>query len=97
MRRVKIKKGIKVQRAKPPTPTLVTGALIGEEKQKKDDKERNRERVRNPATLDHLVASYDPHGSYGGTFLKPPPTGEYIDIFFIIINKQRPARINAKK
>ena len=27
--------------------------------------EKNREQVPNPANPDHLVASYDPHGSYG--------------------------------
>ena len=26
----------------------------------------------NPAVLDHLVTSYDPHGSYGETIQKPP-------------------------
>ena len=28
--------------------------------------------TKNPATVDHLVASHDPHGSCGGSILKPP-------------------------
>ena len=81
MRRAKTK-GIKRQRTKPPTPTGAINVLIGDEerkgKQTKKEKERNRERDPNPATLDHLVASYDPHGSYGGPILKPlRPQGEY--------------------
>ena len=37
---------------------------------RKEQKERNREWVPNPATLDHLAVSYDPHGSYGRPILK---------------------------
>ena len=33
---------------------------------------KNKEWVSNPAALDHLVASYDPHGSYGRPILKHP-------------------------
>ena len=38
-------------------------------------KERNREWVPNPATLDHSVTSYDKQGSYGEPFLFVPGTG----------------------
>ena len=31
---------------------------------RREQKERNRERVPNAATMDHLVASYDAQGSY---------------------------------
>ena len=48
---------------KPLTPTRTIDVLIGDE----EKKERNRERVPNLATLDHLVAFYDPLGSYGGS------------------------------
>ena len=46
-----------------PTPTWATDALIGDKEQRK--KERNRDQIPNPATLYHLVPSYNPHGSYG--------------------------------
>ena len=68
--------------------TQTIDALIGDEekniKQKKE-KERNREQVPNPATLDYSVASYDAQGSYGEPilFTSPPrPTGgHYIYIW----------------
>ena len=66
MRETKKKKGLKAQRAKPPTPTGNINALIGDKKQTgkyEKEKERNNERDPNPATLDHLVASNDPHRS----------------------------------
>ena len=32
--------------------------------------------------MDYLIASYDPHGSYSGSILKPPPIGAiYIYIY----------------
>ena len=65
-RRIKIRKGIEAQRVKPPIPTRKNNAIMGDEEQK----ENNRERVPNPAELDHLVTSYDLHGSYVG----PTPT-----------------------
>ena len=68
MRRVKKRKGIEAQRVK--TPSRAIDALIGDEKQKKEQKERNREEAPNLATLNHLVTSYDPHGSYGGTWYR---------------------------
>ena len=76
MRRAKTK-GIKRQRTKPPTPTGAINVLIGDEerkgKQTKKEKERNRERDPNPATLNHLIASYDPHGSCDGYILNSTP------------------------
>ena len=45
---------------KPSPPTVSIDALIGEEELKKET-----ERVPNQAALNHLVTSYDPHGSYG--------------------------------
>ena len=66
------KKGSR-QRAKPCTPTSAIDALIGEEEQtggeRREKKERNRERVSNPPTLDPSVSSYDPQGSYGEPIL----------------------------
>ena len=59
---------------KPSTPTQAIDALIGDEEQngkQKKEKKRNRERVPNPATPDHMVDSYDPHGSYGLPILFP--------------------------
>ena len=75
MRRAKKRKGIEAQRAKPFTPSQAIEALIGEEEQNGNQKEekRKRERIRNPDTPDHLVASYIPHGSYGGLILNTPP------------------------
>ena len=49
---------------KPPIPSRAIDALIGDEEQKKE-KQRNREWVLNPATLDQSVVSYDAQGSYG--------------------------------
>ena len=61
--------GIKLQRMKPPTPTQLIDALIGDEEQN-----RKQERKRhNLGTLDHAVASYDPQGSYGELILLIPP------------------------
>ena len=49
-------------------------ALIGDEEQSgKKEKGRNRKQILNPASLDHLVASYDPYGSYCEPILNPPP------------------------
>ena len=64
------------QRARLPTPTREIDALIEDEeqngKEKIEEKERNNERNPNSGTLNHLVAFYDPHGSYGGVIPKPP-------------------------
>ena len=46
-----------------PNPIPATDALIGDEEQNGKQKERNRERVPNPPTLDHLVAYYNVQGS----------------------------------
>ena len=40
---------------------------------RREQKERNGERVPNPATLDNSVASYDVQGSYGEPVLVTPP------------------------
>ena len=66
-------RGIKGQRMKPHTPTQATDAFI-EKKNRRKTEERNREWDPNPATLDHSVTSYNPHGSYGEPiFLLAPP------------------------
>ena len=65
------KKRIEAQRAKPRTRTPAVDALIGDEEQTRK-KEKSKERIYNPATLDYLVASYDPHGSYGASIVKFP-------------------------
>ena len=56
MRGVKKRERIETQRAKPRTPTTAIDALIRKEEQtgekRRENKERNRERVSNPATLD---------------------------------------------
>ena len=68
----------------PLTRTLASDALIGDEEQngklKNEKKERNKELASSPATQDHLVTSYDPHGSYGGSILKSPHSKGYIYI-----------------
>ena len=65
---------------KTPTLTRAIYALIGEEEQK-EEKERNKERDSNPVTLDHSVASYDLHESYGSLILNLSPlAGGYIYI-----------------
>ena len=61
MRRAKKRKGIEARRVKPPTPSRVSDALIGDEEQEGKRKKKT-EGVLNPATLDHSVASYDPQG-----------------------------------
>ena len=76
-RRAKKKKGVKAQKVKPPALTRAIDALIGEEleneNEKKEQRERKREPVSNPVTPDHLVASYDPQGSYSELILLHPP------------------------
>ena len=54
---------IEAQREKLRTPTLASDALIVEEEEI-GNKERNREWVSNPDTLDPSVTSYEPQGSY---------------------------------
>ena len=50
---------------------------MGEEEKKniKEKEEQKKETGSRAPTsyLDHLVASYDPHGSYRGPILNPPP------------------------
>ena len=73
------RKGIEVQRIEHPTPSWAIDALIGDEEQngKREQKERNREQIPNPASLGHLVAFYDVQGSNGKPILSTPtqPTG----------------------
>ena len=73
-RRAKKRKGVEAQRMKPPNPSQVIAALIGDEEQNRirKDKERNKEQAPNLAILDHSVASHDPHGSYCRYILKTP-------------------------
>ena len=84
------KKGVEVQKGKPPAPTRAINALIGEEeqneKQKKEQKERNRERAPNPAALDYSVASYDPQGSYGEPILLTTQAHRRDKLSLIFIN-----------
>ena len=54
VRRVKMKKRSKVQRMKPPTPSRVTDALIGDEDQMKEEKKK---RSRNPTQLPWTIWS----------------------------------------
>ena len=66
-----------------PIPSQTTDALIGDEEQNENgEKNETEKRIPNLATLDHLVASYDPHGSYDGTIDTSSPQG-YIYIFFL--------------
>ena len=77
MRKAKKRKGIKAQRVKPSTKVWVTDALRGEKEQNGKQKENKRKETGSgsPSWLppDHLVASYDPHGSYIGPILTAPP------------------------
>ena len=52
-------------------------------KQKKE-RERNRERVPNPSTQDHSVASYDAQESYGEPILFTSPAHRGIYIYNIL-------------
>ena len=86
------KKGVEVQKGKPPAPTRAINALIGEEeqneKQKKEQKERNRERAPNPATFHHSVTPNDPQGSYDELILNlvEPPEKTFINSFITLHN-----------
>ena len=68
-KRAKKRKGTEAKRTKLLPPSRAIDALTGDDEQnrkpKKEKKERNGERAPNPATLDYLVASYDPYGLYG--------------------------------
>ena len=59
--------------------------FIGDEEQngKQKQEEKNMERAPNQATMDHLVVSYAPHGSYGGPILKPPAHNGKINFIYI--------------
>ena len=59
---------------KPAISSQVTDALIGDEEQNgkhKKNKKKNREQTLNSSFLEHLIASYDPHRSYGEPVLNP--------------------------
>ena len=60
-----------------PTPSRAIDAFIGNEEhngeQKKEKKRKKQGPGPNPATLDHSVASYDPHLSYGTPIPNPTP------------------------
>ena len=70
------------------------------------DKRKKQGLVPNPAALDHLVTSYDLHGSYGGPILNPPrPQWEniYIYIYNLFITREHTpdtawsGRVNTKE
>ena len=65
-RKKKEEKVFKGQMLKPSYPTREINTLIEDEgpKGKKKNEQKDREWGSNPVTLDNLVASYDPHGSY---------------------------------
>ena len=65
---------IKTQRVKPCIPIPAIDAFIDEEQmgKKEENKERNRERISSPATLDPSVASYDPQESCSESILVIP-------------------------
>ena len=57
------------------TPNPVPGnsqEMQSRTENRREQKERNRELVPNPATPDHSVASYDTHGSHGEPNLLTP-------------------------
>ena len=56
------------------TPAQAFDARMGEEEEKRNQKEEQKKETGRPQPiyLDHLVASYDPHGLYGGPILKSP-------------------------
>ena len=64
-------------------PILAIDVLIGDKEQmgkRRENKERNKEQVSNPATLDPSVASYDLQGSYDEPILVI-----YIYIYIILL------------
>ena len=68
-----MKKNESRQKAKPSTPTQAIDAHMGEEEKSRKQKEEQKKKKGadpQPSYLDHLVASYDPYGSYGGPILK---------------------------
>ena len=63
------------------------------EENRRKKKELNRKPDLSLATLDHLVASYDLHGSYFGPILKPPAQR---DIYIYIKFKEDPQQAELK-
>ena len=78
-RRAKERKGIETQRAKPPTSARAIDPLIGD----KEQKERNRVRAPNAATLDTSVPSYDPHGTHGEPILLTIPPAQLGELLLL--------------
>ena len=78
-RRAKERKGIGAQRAKPPTPTRVNDALIGDKEQKEKQKNKKKETGRGPQPSypGPLGRSYDPQGSHGELILLTSTSGPY--------------------
>ena len=60
---------------------------MGEEEKNRKQKEDQKKQGAGPqpSHLDHLVASYDPHGSYSGHILKPSAHRENVCIVYIYI------------
>ena len=71
---------------KHPIPSQAIDALIGGGEQNGKQKKET-ERVPNPATTDHLVASYDPHGPYGDLILKPLAHRETKNLIYLENNR----------
>ena len=76
VRRVKSRKGIEATRAKHPTQSRATNALIGDEEQNGKQKrtKETRNGPPNPAIMDHSVAFYDAQRSCGNPILFTHPT-----------------------
>ena len=55
---------------KPSSSTQPIDAHMGEEEKKKKEKEEQKKQGvgPQPSYMDHLVASYNPHGSYSGAY-----------------------------
>ena len=79
-------------RGRTPKPILGINVHIGNEEKNgkhKKEKERNWERVPNPATQEHSFASYDMQGSYSEPILLTSPAHRGKDIYIYFI-KQSP-------
>ena len=85
MRRAKKREVVEAQGETLPHPRRLMRILGIKNRREDRREERNRERVPNPATPDHLVASYNPYGSYGGLILKPPARSTIHDVISIQI------------
>ena len=82
-----MRKGIDAQGGEPCTPARANDALIGGKKKTKTSK-RKKQGAGAELVYPRLVTSYEPHGSYGGSILKPPtPQGEYLIHILLICIK----------